>query len=128
MPTFDPGINPSDAEISKFFSENAFRYTVPPRVSVDFVEFPAEAFMAQNAPTDAEVREYYDANPAQVPEARRPRRRRRPSPIPAADFKAVQPQVRAALQRERAKTQRGQGGVRLRLRPLRGQGHPGPLA
>ncbi len=98
---FDPGINPSDAEISKFFSENAFRYTVPPRVSVDFVQFPAEAFMAQNAPTDAEVKEYYDANPAKFPKPS-PAKAPAAKPDPAADFKAVQPLVRAALQRERA--------------------------
>jgi len=104
---FDPGINPTDAEISKFFSENAFRYTVPPRVSVDYVQFPAGAFTAQNVPTDAEVREYYDANPAKFP---KPSAAKTPAakpdaaakPDPAADFRAIQPLVRVMLQSERA--------------------------
>jgi peptidyl-prolyl cis-trans isomerase D len=99
---YDPGINPTDAELAKFFSENSFRYTVPPRVSVGYVDFPAAAFAAQTAPTDAEVKEYYDSHPGKFP---RPPAGKTPSvkPDPAADFLAVQPQVRAALQLEREK-------------------------
>ncbi len=98
---YDPGINLTDAEILKFFTDNSFRYTVPPRVSVDYVDFPGAEFAAQNAPTDAEVREYYDAHPGKFP---RPPPAKAPSvkPDAAADFQAVEPQVRAALQRERA--------------------------
>ena len=100
--SYDPGLTPTDAELSKFFSDNSFRYTVAPRVSVGYVEFPAAAFAAQASPTDAEVREYYDAHPGKFPKPPSPKA---PSvkPDPAADFLAVQPQVRAALQLERAK-------------------------
>jgi peptidyl-prolyl cis-trans isomerase D len=100
--SFDPGINPTDAEISKFFSDNSFRYTVPPRVSVDYVEFPASDYAAQVAPTDSEVKEYYDAHPAQFPKPPAPKA---PSakPDPAAELLAAQLKARVALTLERAK-------------------------
>jgi|CZKI01.1.fsa_nt_gi peptidyl-prolyl cis-trans isomerase D len=99
---YDPGISPTNEEISKFFSGNSFRYTVPPRISADYVDFPAAAFALQNPPTDAEVREYYDAHPERFPKATSAKV---PAvkPDPAADFKAVEPQVRAALQFEKTK-------------------------
>jgi peptidyl-prolyl cis-trans isomerase D len=99
---YDPGISPTDAELAKFFSDNSFRYTVPPRVSVSYVEFPASAFAVQSAPTDAEVREYYDTHPGKFP---KPQAAKAPpaKPDPAADFLVVQPQVRAALLLEREK-------------------------
>jgi peptidyl-prolyl cis-trans isomerase D len=99
---YDPGINPTDSEIAKFFSDNSFRYTVAPRVSVDYVDFPASAYAAQAPPTDAELREYYDAHPesfTKAPPAKAPAVK----PDPAADFKAAGPQVRAALVLEKAK-------------------------
>jgi len=101
--SYDPGINPTDSEISKFFKDNSFRYTIAPRVSVDYVDFPASAYAAQSPPpTDAEVRGYYDAHPERFP---KPAAAKAPAvkPDPAADFKAVEPQVRAALQLEKAK-------------------------
>lgn len=99
---FDPDVHLTEAEISKFFSDNSFRYTIPPRVSVDYVDFPALQFLPQvAAPTDAEVREFYDSNPGKFPKP--------PSatgPVvkadPAGDFVAVEPKVRLALQFQRA--------------------------
>jgi peptidyl-prolyl cis-trans isomerase D len=100
--TYDPGIRLSDADISKYFADNAFRYTIAPRVSADYIEFPAAAFVSQvTPPTDAEVREFYDSNPRRFP---------KPGPAaapgakanPDADFAAVQTQVRTALVGERA--------------------------
>jgi len=100
---FDAGASPTDAEISKFFADNAFRYTVPPRVSVDCVRFPTEAFLAQSAPSDSEVREFYDANPGKFPKPAPAAKAPAAKPDPAADFRAVEGQVRTELQRERAK-------------------------
>jgi peptidyl-prolyl cis-trans isomerase D len=99
---FNPAIDPTEAELSKFFADNSFRYTVAPHVSVSYVDFPASAYLAQEAPTDAEVREYYDTRPGRFP---RPQPAKAPAlkPDPEADFKAVQPQVRTALQLERAR-------------------------
>jgi len=99
---YDPGISPTDAEISKFFSENSFRYTIPPRVSVDYVQYPAEAFVKQSAPTEDEVKEYYKANPAKFSKAL-PAKAPSVKTDPDADYKAVQSIVRIELQLEKAK-------------------------
>lgn len=99
---YDPDIHLTEAEISKFFSDNLFRYTIPPRISVDYVDFTALQFLPQvAAPTDAEVREFYDSNPGKFP---RPPSAKGPvvKPDPAGDFAAVEPQVRLALQFLRA--------------------------
>jgi peptidyl-prolyl cis-trans isomerase D len=92
---FDSALTLSDAEIAKYFTDNSFRYALPPRVSVDAVEFPAAAFAADASPTDAEVREYYDENPGKFPV---PTVGKAPAkPDPAADYLLAQPQARAAL-------------------------------
>ena len=98
---FRPDVRPTDAELSKFFSDNSFRYTIPPRVSVDYVDFPWQAYAAENVPTDADVRQYYEANKGRFP---RPASSKVPSvkADPAADFAAVAQQVRDALQTEKA--------------------------
>ena len=99
---YDPGIRLTDADISKYFSDNAFRYTVAPRVSVDSIAFPASAYVSQvTPPTDAEVREFYDSNPGRFPN---PAAAKAPGAkaSPDADFAAVQAQVRTTLVGERA--------------------------
>ena len=76
--------------------------TRSPQVVVDAVEYSAVTYLPQvKAPTDAEVRDFYDANPARFP---------KPAPAkatvkadPEADFAAVRDQVKLALQFERAK-------------------------
>lgn len=100
--TYDPGIRLSDAEVGTFFSENAFRYTVGPLVSVDSVSFSAEAYLAGVTPSDAEVRDYYDANPSRFPA---PAAAKAPAAKPddASRYAAVQAQVRTALRLELAK-------------------------
>jgi peptidyl-prolyl cis-trans isomerase D len=101
--SFDPGISLTDADISKYFSDNIFRYTVAPRISVDCIEFPAAPYLAQIAPpTDAEVREFYDANPRRFPKPANAKASVG-TPDPEADFAAVKPQVRATLQLDVAK-------------------------
>jgi peptidyl-prolyl cis-trans isomerase D len=98
---FDTGLTLSDAEIAKYFTDNSFRYTLAPRVSVGYIEFPAADYAAGVAPTEAEVREYYDENPGKFPA---PAAAKAPAkPDPAADYAQVQPQVRAALVAELAK-------------------------
>jgi peptidyl-prolyl cis-trans isomerase D len=100
---------PADA-LQRFYNDNAFRYVVPDRVGVDYVEYPAADFLDQVHVTDAEVRAYYDQNSSRFPP---------PAPKPAgdkaalkldaakpdnpdADFAAVRPQVERALRTERA--------------------------
>ncbi len=102
---FKPDLKPTDAELTKFFEENAFRYEIPPRVVASFVEFPASAFLANVNVTEAEVRAFYDANPARFPKPAADASKTpnvTPPADPAADFAAVRPQVEAELKRERA--------------------------
>jgi peptidyl-prolyl cis-trans isomerase D len=93
---FAPDIKLTDTEISKFLSDNSFRYTMPARVAVDSVSFPSTAFMGGIAPTEAEVRDFYDANPGRFPKPA-PAKGAPAKADPAADYAAVQPQVRTAL-------------------------------
>ena len=100
---FNPAINPSDADLTKYFEENSYRYEIPPRVVATYAEFSAMGYLAQVTATEPEVREYYDANPARFPKpAADPKA---PAPVkmdPTADFAAVRPQVEASLKIERA--------------------------
>jgi len=98
---FDPGVSLSDSDISKYFSDNLFRYRIAPRVLVDAIVFPTEAYLPQVAqPTDAEVRSFYGANPGRFPRAGAPKAPAKADP--EADFAAVRDQVRLALATERA--------------------------
>lgn len=104
---FSPTVDSSEANLTKFFEENAFRYEIPPQVKVRAVRFPAAAYVSQVSVDDAAVRALYDSNPARFP---------KPAPadgkpavaIPApgasdADFAAVRSQVEAALKLDRAR-------------------------
>ena len=98
--SFNPNIAVADAVLAKYYEENSFRYTIPPRVVVTCAYFPAAAYAASVAVTDTEVRGYYTANPGRWPNPAA-----KPAPAkndPAADYAAVRPQVEAALRLERA--------------------------
>jgi peptidyl-prolyl cis-trans isomerase D len=104
---FKPDIKPTDAELTKFFEDNSFRYEVPPRVDATYVEFPSSQFVPSVKVTDADVRAYYDENPARFPKPPEPKTADgKPAPVkpttPDQDFAAVQSQVRAALILDRA--------------------------
>jgi peptidyl-prolyl cis-trans isomerase D len=100
--SFAPDIKLTDAEIAKFLSDNAFRYTVAPRVVVDYVQFPTSAFTEGISPTETDIRDFYDANPGRFP---KPAAAKAPpaKPDPAADYAAVKPEVRNALVNEIAR-------------------------
>ena len=100
--SFSPDIKLTDAEVSKFFTDNSFRYTIAPRVVVDCVRFRAEDFQAGITPSDAEVRAYYDANPAKFP---KPDAAKAPAAktSPDADFAKVKVVAQAMLTLDLAK-------------------------
>lgn len=106
---FAPAINATEAELSKFFEENAFRYEIPPQVRVRAVEFPAMNFVNQVKVDEAAVRAYYDANPARFPKPATPSADGKPAiQLPSttgsdADYAIVRPQVEASLTLERAR-------------------------
>ncbi|HWA08854.1 MAG TPA: peptidyl-prolyl cis-trans isomerase [Opitutaceae bacterium] len=102
---FSPAISPSAADLAKFFDENSFRYEIPPRVSVSYVEFPAADFASQVNVTDDDAKAYYSANPGRFPKPADPKAAapaKDAKADPAADFLAVRPQVVAALKFDRA--------------------------
>ena len=101
--SFNPAVASTDAELTKFFEENSFRYEIPPRVVATYADFPAADFVAKVAVSDAEVKAYYEANPGRFPKP--PADAKAPAPEkvdPAADFAAVRPQVELSLRFERA--------------------------
>jgi peptidyl-prolyl cis-trans isomerase D len=105
--SFKVDVKPTDADLTKFFEENAFRYEVPPRVNVTYADFPAANYLPGVTVTDADVRAFYDENPARFPKpAAATPAPATPTPAPAADpnadFAAVRPQVEAALKLDRA--------------------------
>jgi peptidyl-prolyl cis-trans isomerase D len=81
--SYKPEIHPSEADLQKFFTENSFRYDLPPRVSVSAVEFPTSDYLAGVTATDEEVKDYFNSNRAQF------------LPKPPADSKtsALKPEV-----------------------------------
>ena len=106
--SFKADLKPTDAELTKFFEENSFRYEIPPRVVATYADFPSINYLSSVTVTDGDVRAYYDANPARFPkppevkpaDAKAPAT---PPPAdPAADFAAVRSQVELALKLERA--------------------------
>jgi peptidyl-prolyl cis-trans isomerase D len=99
---FDTGTTVSEAELTKFFADNSFRYTIAPRVEVDAVQFPALQYLPQTQATDQEVRSFYDSNPARFPKPAAAKGVTVTSD-PAKDFAAVQSQVKATLLVEKAK-------------------------
>jgi peptidyl-prolyl cis-trans isomerase D len=102
--SFKPAIAATDAELTKYFEDNAFRYEISPRFSGSYVEFPYVGYLAQVSVTDQEVKAYYDANPARFPApAKTDAKVQDAKPDPAADFAAVQPQVATTLKLERAR-------------------------
>ena len=92
--SFTPAITPTEAELAKHFEENSFTFVIPARVSVSYAEFAAEAFLPYVPPApDAEVRAFYDANPARFPVAdRKPGQPANPD----SDYALVRSQVEAA--------------------------------
>jgi peptidyl-prolyl cis-trans isomerase D len=97
--SFHPAITVSDLALAKYFEDNSARYTIPPRAVVSAAYFPSAAYAGGVAVTDAEVRDYYSANPGRWPN---PAAKPGAKVDPAATYAAVRPQVEAALKLERA--------------------------
>jgi peptidyl-prolyl cis-trans isomerase D len=52
--SFDPRIEPTEADLQRYFQANGFRYTIPPRVVADYVSFPTAVFGKLAAKTAAD--------------------------------------------------------------------------
>jgi peptidyl-prolyl cis-trans isomerase D len=101
--SFTPVITPTDAALTKFFSENPERYEIQPQVSLRYAEFPSYEFIDKVTATEAEIKAYYDANPARFnkPEAKADDKKPA-TPAKPADFASVSLQVELAYKLERA--------------------------
>ena len=100
--SFDAGVKPTEAALTKYFEENSFRYEVPPRTKLTLVEFKNAEFTLPGNPTEAELRAFYDANISRFPippEANKPAETT-PSLTPAApvdNFPKARDRVEAAI-------------------------------
>lgn len=97
--SFDPDLTVTEEALKKFHEENSFRYDVPARPRLSYIEFKGEEFMPPVAPTEAELRAYYNANIASFPVPADPAKKdAAPALTPAADnFPKVRAQVETAL-------------------------------
>ncbi|MBP7142016.1 MAG: peptidyl-prolyl cis-trans isomerase, partial [Opitutaceae bacterium] len=118
---YTPSLTPTDADLKKYFEENTFRYEISPQVRVGAVDFPTSSFLSQVKLKDADVRAYYDANPARFPKPAATGADGKPAVAPPAgtapdaDFAAVRPQVLAALTQERVQHLSAQAASNLTL-------------
>jgi peptidyl-prolyl cis-trans isomerase D len=104
--SFKPEIKPTDAELTKYYEDNSFRYEIPPRVEATYLDFPALNYIGAVKVDDAEVRAYYDANPSRFPKPADTKAADPKAPAkvdPNADFAAVRAQVESTLKLEKAR-------------------------
>jgi peptidyl-prolyl cis-trans isomerase D len=68
--SFAPTLKPTDAELTKFFDDNAFRYEIPPSVVASHVEFPSMNFLPAVKVTEEEIRASLRREPVAFPRSR----------------------------------------------------------
>jgi peptidyl-prolyl cis-trans isomerase D len=125
--SFAPAIAPTEADLTKYFEENSFRYDIAPRVVASYIDFPSLGFLPSVTVTDAEVRAFYDANPTRFPKPAADAKAPVPAkPDPAADFAAVRPKVESALRLERAQRLAVGAASDIALALYEGKITPGP--
>ncbi|MBI3735945.1 peptidylprolyl isomerase, partial [Candidatus Sumerlaeota bacterium] len=70
---FQAGINPSDADVAKFYNDHKEAFREPERIKIIFVRYNPTVLASNAVPTDQEIQDYYEQNlktaythPAQV--------------------------------------------------------------
>ena len=101
--SFAPAINPSSADLAKFFGDNSFRYEIGPRTVVSAVNFPISAYLGSVSVTEEEIKARFDASPASFskPDSD-PKALKALKPAEAGDFALVHAAVETTLKTERA--------------------------
>ncbi len=96
--SFSPAINPTEEALRKFHDENSFRYDVPARPRLSYLEFKAADFAPPVAPTEAELRAFYNTNLSSFPLPAEADKKDAALPATATDnFPKVRDQVETAL-------------------------------
>ncbi|WP_438482137.1 hypothetical protein [Oleiharenicola lentus] len=99
--SFNPTIATPDDVLKKFHEDNSFRYEIPARPRMSYVEFKNADFLPPVAPTEAELRAFYNQNQARFPVPAEADKKDAPSITPAAapvdNFPKVRAQVETAL-------------------------------
>ncbi len=91
---FNPTIADGEEVLKKFHEENSFRYEVPARPRLSYIEFKNQEFQPPVPPTEAEMRSFYLANQASFPVPADAS----PAPaVPADNFEKVRAQVETAV-------------------------------
>ena len=95
---FNPSITVTDEALKKFYEENSFRYDVPTRPRISYVEFKGSDFLPPVGPTEAEARAFYQANIASFPVPADPAKKEAAPATTATDnFPKVREQVETAM-------------------------------
>jgi len=95
---FNPAIATDDGVLKKFYEENSFRYDVPARPRLSYVEFKAAEFMPPTNPTEAELRAFYNANISSFPVPPEAGKKDALAPAtPVDNFPKVRAQVEVAI-------------------------------
>ncbi len=101
--TFDAKLNATDEALTKYFTENAFRYEVPPRAKLSVIEFKNAEFSASGPIPEGQLRTYYNTNIERFPVPADPAATTTPAPAVATDnLEKVRPQVEIAFRNELA--------------------------
>lgn len=99
-------VTASPEEITQYFERNAEAYRTEPEVKVRYVRFSAAAARERAAPTEAELREEYDANPGrfEIPKTVEARHIliRAAADAPAASVEAAREKIAGILAQVRA--------------------------
>lgn len=100
--TFAPKIEAGEAALAAWFETNSRRYEIAPRVAVSGVKIPASRFADGIAPTDAEIRAAYDADPSRHPAPADAKTEAGKEQNADAAFALVRSRVEADLRKQRA--------------------------
>lgn len=122
--SYNPGVTPSPADLTKFYNDNTFRYEVGPRAVVSAIVFDHAAILPSIQVAEAEVRALFDANPANFQKpANNPQDPKALKPAEAGDYALVRNEVEATLKARRAQQIADKAASDVSLALFEGRAH-----